>query len=154
MPTTFKCDFDYTTTYVGCPVEVSADPSFRDRTYGVVINPKNNGADIVVYLADGAQVMLYDCMHLGDSRITERPEIFAQGDRGVFCLTRSELALRKIAEHTDTLVKLTEMNDLGDVLKGLGDRLVRLEEMFGKRAARKPRRTQKDMARELAEAPA
>ena len=145
MPRSFKVDFDYTSLRIGSTVEVSMEPSFRDRHLGTVLATKSNGCDVRMDMHDGGQHLLLDCWHVSDSRIAERPDVFDDQNKGVFDLTQTEKSLRAIQGSFADLQRLANM---ADELNAINQRLRALEELFDG-GRKKKRRTPDDVAMEL-----
>jgi hypothetical protein len=92
--------FEFPQTYVGCPVQISSDPSESDKTLGWVFQ-LGNGAVGVLSIA-GKQH--FDCWHADDPRCITQSNVFQDfDDRGVFRLTEGEIQRRQLHARMATL---------------------------------------------------
>jgi len=95
--------------WVGTEIEVSTDPAFTNPDWGIVVTPKRQSADIWFHgTGDGnwRGGPLEDCWYVGDPRIKENPGIInAQERRGVFRLSKREIAMRAVAGQMESLEK-------------------------------------------------
>ena len=78
-------------------VLVSQNPTFADPVPGWIVKVKSNGADVVV-VVHGRMLLFHDSMYYDDPRVEQRPQLFVDGDRGVFRLAQSELDQRAIVK--------------------------------------------------------
>ena len=127
MPLTHSADFDYNSLKLGTTVEVSLEPNFRNRYFGLVTRAKNNGADIRVLHPEGGELMLFDCWHHTDTRVKDRSEVFDTQDKGVFGLSATEKAIRSLQENLPFLKQLAETPEL---VQGLSARIAKMEKLF------------------------
>ena len=81
-------------------VEVTTTLDWSEFSAGMVLRPKNRGADIVMMHGGfaGGMAQLRDCLHESDPWIQERPAMFEEGDRGIFRLAKSEKQMRMILD--------------------------------------------------------
>lgn len=109
--------------YIGCPVEVSNDPSESDKTYGVVGQVKRNSADIFMFSEDGVG-RRHNCLHVSDPRVQNRPDLFTDNDRGVFRLTTGEIRRREVSKRLDAMEG--QLSLARGRLEELGDRVEKM----------------------------
>jgi len=76
-------------------VEISRDTTWNHPIPGTVYEVKSRGADIVAQVGGRAH-LFRDSMYRGDPNIEKKPHLFADGNRGVFCLAQSELDQREL----------------------------------------------------------
>lgn len=100
-------DFEFPAMYIGCPVQISSDPSESDKTLGWAFDI-GNGAISVISIA-GKQH--FDCWHGDDPRCVTESNVFQNfDDRGVFRLTEGEIQVRHLCDRMATLEsRLTEV---------------------------------------------
>jgi hypothetical protein len=95
--------------YIGCPVEVSNDPSRSDRAFGQVVAVKARSVDVMI-VGRGGLGLRENCWHADDPRCKEHPDAFTEGNRGVFVLTAGEWHRRSLGTRLDVLeVRVAEM---------------------------------------------
>lgn len=80
---------------VNTAVRVANDPSGSDETLGWVTCVKSRAVDVLCVGGHGLHMRL-DCLHAKDPRCETHPEMFADGDRGVFELADSETTIREL----------------------------------------------------------
>lgn len=103
-------EFRYDDLRVGTFVQVSRDPADPEGTLGLVLRPKPNAADILMIVGGfrGVIAPLRDCWHRSDPRVQQRPEVFGDGDRGVFVLAPREQLMNDLVARMALLEDLVE----------------------------------------------
>ena len=90
-------------------VLVSQHPGAPDQIPGFVAKAKQRGADIIAFL-QGRPMFYHDSVYCDDPRTQTHPQLFEDGDRGVFVLAQSELQQRA------TILELAAQRELIDQL--------------------------------------
>lgn len=111
MMTSEAKEFEFPHLFLGCQVEVSGDPAWTDKSFGVVARVKGgsaNSADIIVYHKTGPTYMRRDCWHEDDPRVVTLAQVFQDGDRGVFRLAEGEIRSRQLTARLGGLEALLE----------------------------------------------
>ncbi len=120
---------------VNTAVRVANDPSGTDETLGWVTCVKSRAVDILCVAGHGMHMRL-DCLHVDDPRCETHPEIFADGDRGVFELADSETMIRELKTRM-----LTFENELDDQAKRLQRMDIAIKQLVAEAAtSTKPRK--------------
>lgn len=116
MMSEFRCP----PLYVGCPVEVSSDPSESDKTLALVTRAMPDAADLISFSETGMPRPWFSCWHADDPRCREHPELFSEEDRGVIRLTDGEVQRREMFRRLDAIdVKLAELGSQVSILERL-----------------------------------
>jgi hypothetical protein len=93
-------DFEFPAVFIGCPVEISSDPSESDKTLGWIFECGNGSANVISI--NGRTHM--DCWHADDPRCQSQSGVFQDfDDRGVFRLTEGEVQRRQLFARMATL---------------------------------------------------
>ena len=87
MPVLHACD----------RVEFSKDTTWQHPVVGFIYQDRQRSADIAI-LRPGSVLIYHDCLYYDDPRVTERPELLDEKDRGVFRLAQSELNQRAVEQ--------------------------------------------------------
>lgn len=108
-------EFEFPKVYIGCPVEISSDPSESDKSLGWVFEALPDSCSVVTV----AGTQLYNCWHADDPRCVSMPDQFQQEElhRGVFRLTEGEIQRRQ------------SFRRMADLEGRLGELFVRLHEL-------------------------
>ncbi len=93
---------------IGTMVEFAMSPTENTRCLGVVAKVGKQFVDVNCYFANGTQGKRRHCLHRSDPRCEALPEIFKDGDRGVWELTESEKRARELSARLDGLERLLE----------------------------------------------
>ena len=99
-------DYKFPGVYIGCPVEISTDPSESDKTLGWVFEANDGACNVISVLGRHH----FDCWHADDPRCQTNSDVFQMfNDRGVFRLTEGEVQRRQLYDRMATLEqKLSE----------------------------------------------
>lgn len=81
-------------------VEVTTTLDWSEFAGGIVIKVSNRTADVLMIVGGygGGLCPLPDCIHADDPWIHERPDMFKDGDRGIFRLAKNEKMMRLILD--------------------------------------------------------
>jgi len=79
-------------------VEVTTTLDWSEFAGGIVIKVNNRTVDVLMIVGGygGGLCPLPDCIHADDPWIHERPDMFKDGDRGIFRLAKSEKMSRLV----------------------------------------------------------
>jgi len=111
-------EFVYPDIRMGMFVEVSNDPSRSDRMLGIVIDPKNECADICTITRTGLG-MRRNCWYEGDPRCDHELEHFHRNQSGVFNIAPRELEIIHLREDLDKLTQELEEAKAREAVKPL-----------------------------------
>ena len=93
---------------IGTMVEFAVSPTENTRCLGVVAHVGKQFVAINCYFTNGTQGKRRNCLHRDDPRCESMPEIFKDGDRGVWELTESEKRARQLDARLAGLERLLE----------------------------------------------
>jgi len=112
-------------TYVGCPVEFAASPTENTRCLGLVARVGKQFVDLLIFHGHNLGYRRH-CLHRSDPRCEALPELFKDGDRGVWELAESEKRARELAARLDGMER---------VLKSMVDDIAALKNPAGQKPA-------------------
>lgn len=126
--------------FIGCPVEASVGKSRGPYSLGLVMRPKNNSADILLFGSNGSIGMMFNCWHHDDPRVdTAGPDAWEDNTRGTWRLTEGEIRQRQVVadltrlgelEHTAiSTVETPERRHIFEEMAALALRIRALEEV-------------------------
>lgn len=92
-------------TYIGCPVEFAANPTENERCLGLVAHVGTQYVDVLCFMGRTLSYRRH-CLHRTDPRCEELPEIFNDGDRGVWELAESEKQTRELSARLDGIERM------------------------------------------------